>query len=314
MGIQQIEFLEGIAYEIENECFKAIILPEEGSNLISLFDKKKGVELLRVPKTKEEYDGRRMLYGTPVLFPPNRIEDAVFQFDNRTYMLDMNRPKENVHIHGWVHNKKWTVSRIDDRHDTLTTIFDSSDHPDILRQFPHAFVLEMTVHLTERGVTQTLKVINKSSEVMPVGVGYHTTFNFPMESAKLYMDLNMYWELNNRNLPTGKLLDVPYKEELKNGMKLKGLALDDVYPLTDNHKAVMEHPALGLKVTYEAVSGFRHWVLFTAGGQEDLLAIEPYSWVTNAPNIPLLEEITGLYGLKPNQEKIFTTQIHIEHF
>lgn len=313
MGIQKIEFLEGIAYEIENEFFKAIVLPEEGSNLISLFDKKKGVELLRVPKTKEEYVSRRMLYGTPVLFPPNRIEDAVFQFDNRTYVFDMNRAKENVHIHGWIHDKKWTVSRIDDEHDTLTTVIQSSDYPDILEQFPHVFVLEMMVHLTETGVTQTLKVINKSNEEMPVGVGYHTTFNFPMENSKLYMDLNVYWELNKRNLPTGQLLDVPYKEELKNGMGLKGLVLDDVYPITDNRAAIIEHPALGLKVTYEALSGFKHWVLFTAGGQEDFLSIEPYSWVTNAPNIPLPREITGLYGLKPNQEKTFTTKICIEH-
>ncbi|OLN23139.1 hypothetical protein BTO30_03985 [Domibacillus antri] len=314
MGIRTIEFLEQEAYEMENDFFKAVVLPGEGSNLISVFDKTKQVELLRVPKTKEEHASRKMLYGTPVLFPPNRIEDAVFRFRDRTYELEMNRAKENVHIHGWVHDKKWTVSGVDQEQNILTTIFQSSAHPDILKQFPHSFVLEMTIQLLDSGITQTLKVINESEETMPVGVGYHTTFQFPIEESTLHMDVDTYWELNERHLPTGKLLLVPYKTELKKGMKLTGLALDDVYPVTDDRKAVIEHPDRGIKVTYEAVKGFKHWVLFTAGGNEDMLAVEPYSWVTNAPNLDLPEEVTGLCGLKPGQEKVFITTLSVEYF
>ncbi|KIL49257.1 aldose 1-epimerase [Jeotgalibacillus soli] len=312
MTIRKIDFLEETAYEIENEQFKAIILPDQGSNLISLFEKKKGVELLRVPKTKEEYERRRMLYGTPVLFPPNRIEDAEFQFEGRTYSLEMNRAKENVHIHGWVHDEKWAVAEIDSVQNTIVTVFQSSDHPDILKQFPHSFVLEMTVKLMETGVIQTLKVINQSNETMPVGVGYHTTFNFPIEDSRLSLDVDSYWELNERHLPTGEQKTVPYKEKLKSGMKLKGMELDDVYPITENHQAVIKHPTLGLKVTYKAIKGFKHWVIFTASGQEDLLAIEPYSWVTNAPNLSLPEEVTGLNGIMPQDEKTYITEINVE--
>ncbi|OMP65708.1 aldose 1-epimerase [Domibacillus epiphyticus] len=313
MSIRKIKFIGKEAYELENEFFKVIVIPDEGSNIISFFDKKKQMEVLRVPKTKEEYENRRMLYGTPVLFPPNRIEDAVFKFEQRTYHLEMNRAKENVHIHGWVHDKKWKVIRVDHKNNILLTQIQSNDFPSILKQFPHSFVLEMTIELTDSGIIQSLKVRNESDETMPVGIGYHTTFHFPIEDSKLYMDVDTYWELNERHLPTGKLLDVPFKNELKNGMNMKGHAFDDVFRLTEDHKAIIEHPEHGVTVTYEAVTGFTHWVVFTAGGQEDLLAIEPYSWVTNAPNLDFPDEMTGLYRLKPNEEKILTTKISVEH-
>ncbi|MDA1674623.1 aldose 1-epimerase [Bacillus cereus group sp. TH152-1LC] len=313
MNILQITFLDKLAYQIENQHFKAIVLPSQGSNVISLYDKKKNVELLRTPQTKEEYTLRPMLYGIPVLFPPNRIEDATFVYHNQVYNLAMNRAKENNHIHGFVHDKEWDVVVEECTNHKLITRLDSRKHPEILQQFPHEFILEMHVELKDTGLIQTLVVKNHSDKKMPVGLGHHTTFAFPISTSTLQIDVEKQWVLNERYLPTGELQDATYQEELENGMILKDITLDDVYPMTENLAAVIKHPSLGIEISYTATKGYLHWVLFTAGGKDDLLAIEPYSWVTNAPNINLPPELTGLQGLEPGEEKAFVTEINVLH-
>lgn len=313
MNIFKIKFLDKYAYQIENQHFKAIVLPSQGSNVISLYDKKKNVELLRTPQTEEDYTLRPMLYGIPILFPPNRIEDATFVYHNQVYKLAMNRAKENNHIHGFVHDKEWNVVVEECKEHKLVTRLDSRNYPEILQQFPHEFILEMHVELTESGLIQTISVRNESDKNMPVGLGHHTTFAFPISTSTLQVDVEKQWVLNERNLPTGKLQDATYQKELGNGMILKDITLDDVYPMTENKTSIIKHPSLGIEINYTSKKGYLHWVLFSAGGKDDLVAIEPYSWVTNAPNLNLPNELTGLQGLEPGEEKTFVTEINVVH-
>jgi aldose 1-epimerase len=311
MAINKISFLEEDAFQLENSRFKVTLLPYKGSNLISLFDKENQQELLRTPKTREEYMERRMLYGTPVLFPPNRIEDARFEFEGREYHLEMNRAKENVHIHGFVHDKKWKVVEQNDELNYIVTEINSADYEEILHQFPHDFVLRMKISLTDKGLKQQLFIKNLSELNMPTGIGYHTTFFFPIEQSKLSINLKEKWELNHRHLPTGTMLEVENKKEFKNGIILKGKQVDDVYPMLDRHANIL-HPELGIKLHYSVSDNFKHWVIFTSSGTEDFIAIEPYSWVTNAPNLDLPDEKTGMLSLKPNEEVEFQTEIKVE--
>ncbi|RFU67625.1 aldose 1-epimerase [Peribacillus saganii] len=313
MSIRNSQFLEEASLEMENEFLKVILLPGQGSNLISIYDKVSNTELLRVPKTMEDYKSASVLYGTPVLFPPNRIDGAVFEFENRTYEFEMNRPEENVHIHGLVHDKKWDVVKVDTENNIIVTQFVSKKYPDVIKQLPHDFTIEMIVQLSCNYITQTLKILNNSNKTMPVGIGLHTTFHFPAEESRLFLNAEQYWELNERKMPTGRLLEIPYKQELIKGMKLYGLALDDIYPIKDKQPAIIEHPAKGINISYKADKGYNHWVVFTMSGKEDLLAMEPYSWVTNAPNMDLPGEITGLIALKQGEETAFTTVLTIGH-
>jgi aldose 1-epimerase len=253
---------------------------------------------------------RRMLYGTPVLFPPNRIEDARFEFEGREYHLEMNRTKENVHIHGFVHDKQWKVTEQNNEENYIITEINSADYKEILQQFPHEFVLRMKISLTETGLKQQLFIKNLSELDMPAGLGYHTTFFFPIAQSQLSINIHEKWELNQRHLPTGKMLKVENTDEFKNGILLKGKQLDDVYPMLDRSATIL-HPEFGLKLNYTVSDNFKHWVLFTSSGTEDFLAIEPYSWVTNAPNLDLPAEKTGMLSIKPNQEVEFHTEIKV---
>ncbi|PLS18506.1 aldose 1-epimerase [Bacillus sp. M6-12] len=313
MAIQNIRFLNKPAIEMENDYLKIILLPDQGSNLISVYDKIKDFELLRIPKNMEEFNSANVLYGTPVLFPPNRIDGASFEFHNRTYQFEMNRPEDHTHIHGLVHDKKWNVTKLDNKNNVIVTEFIAKNHSEVIRQFPHDFTIEMTIQLTGNKIIQTLTIINNSSTTMPVGTGFHTTFHFPAKDSLLFMDVDEYWELNDRNMPTGRMLKVPYKKQLKDGMNLGGLSLDEIYPIKNNYPAIIEHRDPGIKIKYKAEKGYQHWVVFTMEGKNNLLALEPYSWVTNAPNLSLPDKVIGLCSLKPKEEKVFTTSLLVEH-
>ncbi|WCK56376.1 aldose 1-epimerase [Aneurinibacillus sp. Ricciae_BoGa-3] len=311
MAIRKVTFIKEPAYEMESDQFKAIVVPGLGSNLLSLYDKKHNVELVRTPENREEYEQRPMLYGTPVLFPPNRIEDAVFTFKGKTYHLEMNRAKENNHIHGFVHNKPWHMVSMEDDKNQLITRLRSEDFPEIIRQFPHSFELTLSFTLTDKGLRQSLTVANRGTETMPVGLGYHTTFNFPIHSSRLQLEVGKQWELNNRMLPTGELLDSAVQNELAAGALLEGRKLDDAFVMTDNKKAVLSMPETGISIVYSVGDTFKHWVVFNGQGTEDFVAVEPYSWITNAPNLQLPAETTGLMGVEPGKEKNFETEITV---
>lgn len=313
MAIKTVNYFDKSAVEIENEFFKVVVLPSEGSNVFSLFDKTKNVELLRTTMDVEAYNKRKMLFGTPVLVPPNRIEDATFTFNSLKYELEMNRAKENNHIHGFVKDKEWTIKEMNNDLNELITSLDSDDFPSIKKQFPHSFELEMKIKLTNEGTVQTLKVLNKSGSLMPFGLGYHTTFFFDNEHSILKMDVQKEWILNNRNLPTGELKETEYQKLLKKGTNLYGISLDHVFPFTSNKEAVINHPNLGIELSYVAEEGFKHWVLYTGDGKSNFMAIEPYSWVTNAPNIDLPDELTGFIAIAPNETKEFVTSITVRH-
>lgn len=312
MSVKRIQFLDETAYSIENEEVKAIILPSQGSNLISILDKKTNTEILRTPKTREEYETRRMVFGTPVLFPPNRIEDAGFEYNGRKYELEMNRPKENVHIHGFVHDKEWNVLDIDESLPRIKTQIRSADYPQILQQYPHDFTITMTVKLQGNEVIQSTEITNNGDSLMPCGLGYHTTFQFPQD-ARLSLDVQEKWLLNERHLPTGEFEKITNKEEFSKGTTLDGAAMDDVYLMTSNKTAFIDRPDAGYRISYSLSDHFTQWVLFTANGHENLLAVEPYSWVTNAPNLKHLPKtLTGLDDIQPNNKKEYVSKFKIE--
>ncbi|MDN4525977.1 aldose 1-epimerase [Fictibacillus fluitans] len=310
MSVKKIQLLNEAAYSLENEELEVIVLPSQGSNMISIRDKKTDTEILRTPKSTEEYEARKMVFGTPVLFPPNRIEDATFAYNGRIYELEMNRAKEDVHIHGFVHDKEWTVVETDESVPRIKTEIRSSEHPVILSQFPHDFTITMTIEIQGTEVVQTTEISNNGDCLMPCGIGYHTTFQFP-DSAKLKVDVRERWRLNERHLPTGELENVQNKEEFSKGTPLSGVSLDDVYVMTEDKTAAIDLP--GLDVSYSVSDRFTQWVLFTASGNENLLAIEPYSWVTNAPNLKQLpRRLTGLDDIQPKEKKDYVSRFKIE--
>lgn len=306
--IKDSMFLNEAAIEFGNENIEAILIPALGSNLLSLTCKKKGIELLRTPKTLDDYKKVPILYGMPILFPPNRIEDGIFTYKETTYRFPINEREKHNHIHGFLHDKPWKVVTKEVRKDgvVITTEFVSSDFPSLYQYFPRDFKVNMTYLLQEKTLAVRMDIHNIGRKFFPWGVGYHTIFNFPFITESTYMDcefalpVNKQWELNERSLPTGKFTRLTNKDEIQKGLLEEGREYDDIFSYDKENnpinEAVLTDSNAGIQVRYQADQQFKYWVLFNEAG---FLCPEPYTWMTNAPNIEMPVGITGLQELLP---------------
>ncbi|MFD2334439.1 aldose 1-epimerase [Cohnella sp. GCM10020058] len=307
---------------IENELLQATIVPALGSRVVSLRCKASGLELLRTPASVEAYESAPMLYGIPVLFPPNRIAGGSFEYAGRTYRLEVNDPATGSHAHGFVHDKAWEVVSCgrDEESARLVTAFDSAHHPSVTAQFPHRFRLVMRVELLDNALIQRIDVHNESDAAFPWGLGYHTAFNFPLGAAlspascTFAAPVGRRWRLDARFLPTGELAEDARGAQLRQGMPIGGAVLDDVFKAADEgaNEAVLTDPEAGIRVRYRADRAFGTWVLHNGDGRQGFVCPEPYTCVTNAFNLALPPEETGMRVLEPYGSDCVTCSIVVE--
>ncbi|KXZ15140.1 aldose epimerase [Bacillus nakamurai] len=318
MTIEHTTYLGVPAIKAGNDQAEFIIVPEWGSNVISLQDKKTGMRLLREPKTPEQFHDTPMLFGIPVLFPPNRITDGTFHFHGRTYHFDINEKDKHNHIHGFLYSAHWKVVTMkeEDGHLLAETEIDLSKIPHVYEQFPHDVIVRMSYTLKDNVFSQRALIINKGTEALPWGLGYHTSFIFHEDSSRLFLTADRKWELNDRFVPTGSLLDVPDKEAFQEGMSLKNKQFDDVFLSSgrngEKNEAVIFHPSEQLTVTYRADRAFKHWVVYNGDGKQGFVSLEPYTSVTDAFNLNLPSSLTGLQILEPGGEASASCDIIIQ--
>ncbi|MCL6457686.1 MAG: aldose 1-epimerase [Gorillibacterium sp.] len=323
--LENIEFLGEAAVCARNAELEMIIVPAWGSTVVSLKHRRTGVEILRSPQSKEQFWMNPALYGTPVLFPPNRIEDGAFTWNGQDYQFDCNEEKLGNHIHGFVMRKKWelTGARYEAGRVVIETLFDSSKDLEVLRQFPHPFTILLTFELEDSILKQTATITNTGKESFPWGLGYHTTFNFPfvpsdpLSACRFSLTADKQWELTERFVPTGKLLEIPDALALNGaGITLVDRPLDDAFLSLvgaggERNEAVLTDETSGIVVTYEADAHFKHWVIYNNDSTKGYLCPEPYTWITNAPNLDLDTALTGLAVLEPGKETIVHCQIKV---
>ncbi|MGG1547278.1 aldose 1-epimerase [Bacillus paralicheniformis] len=319
--VQKSRFLDEEAIWLENDDLEAVLVPGWGSNLISLKWKPSGLKLLKTPETKEEYNANPFLFGIPVLFPPNRIDHGRFTYAGRTYKLPINeKPLEN-HLHGFLYDKKWTVEKVEATEERIIvqTKLDSDDHPDIKAIFPHSFSITITYTLEGQHLKIDASAVNRGQDPMPIGLGYHTSFRYPLNEAGdkerclFTLPASKRWTLTDRMLPTG---EYRVTEEFKAGKMAAGERLDDILAAEQdqegNSAAVIADSLAGIRVRYQCDGHFKHWVVFNGtSDQDDLLCIEPYTWMTNAPNLNLPKDLTGFRDLGPQEELTMQSKIEV---
>ncbi|MFB1082290.1 aldose 1-epimerase [Jeotgalibacillus sp. JSM ZJ347] len=261
------------AVELKNQHLTAVIILSEGANLMSL--KRKSTEILRAPTDEAAYLKRKVLFGTPVLFPPNRIEDGTFTFNRTTYQLTLNEPELNNHIHGFVSERPFRIKSQSES--SLTVVFDSEDHPDISKGFPHHFQVELDFELKGESLIKRCRIRNLSDSEMPAGFGWHTSFIFDATTDVFQVSVNEQWELNERNLPTGQrsIAHLP--------VSLEGVLLDDAFTDNGGRMASIVRPKDQIRIDYQISDNVTNWVIFHE--EKGFICPEPYTWVTNAPHL-----------------------------
>ncbi len=332
MQIEKIDFLGMPAVRFEAGGYEAIMIPQVGANVVKLSHKASGVEILRTP-TQEEvetFKGRPQVFGLPLLFPPNRIEDGTYSFDGRRYQYPITIPDQHNYHHGIIKSQPFTVTRTNVGKEYVeieASYFSNLFNNAIYKDFPHEFICRMTFRLSAEGLKQTTTFINLSKENMPIGMGFHTPINVPFtangnrNNYKLRLSVGKRWEMTNRTLPTGKLQDLNEEESRlrTEGITPFGKAIE--WALTNEPLSVDGKPYNGAIITdtekeisvfYETDDQFKHWTLWNNGGEVPYVCPEPQSWAINAPNLKLPASLTGFQFIKPEEEWKAVTRLYVK--
>lgn len=323
MAVEQTT-VDGVEIVIlKNDRLEARLAPACGSNVYSLIDGLTGYAILGEPSTISAMKERPFSYGIPVLFPPNRIEGGSFEWNGKTYALDMTFPHMNQHIHGIVGREAWELVLVEDEDiPRAVTRLRSWEHPNVFRQWQHNFELRMTVELDGTVLRQRVEIDNMGEDAMPWGLGYHTRFRMPIspdgsaEECVLTASVDGQWELGPTNLPTGKLLPLSEGRNLPAGLP-GNVPLDDLFRATAPNTATYTDPHAGIMIVYRASPEFIHWIVFNHNlphvDYTDHVCFEPYTWMSNAPKVPIPADESGVKSLQPGQSVTCTTELHVEH-
>lgn len=324
-----------------NECkclrfaaggYEALMVTNIGANIIELKDNTRGISVFRTPDSDEGFKVFKFVpqvYGLPVLFPPNRIEDGIFKVGNRVYKFPINEPDRNNFIHGFIKDEKWDITRKEIFNDEvlIEAAFNFDEKHKFYKYFPHKFRFKLLYNLSKEGLKQTVSVINLSKEEMPLAVGFHAAFNIPFhpesraEDYRVIASVDKRWEQNERLLPTGKQLElsgyetgylgngvVPLKQPIESHYSLKHIKFNGC----DFKGAIIEDTFKKIRVVYKMGEEYKHTVIWNDEGDKNYICLEPQTSAINAPNLKLDKSVTGFKTLMPKEEWSEVCKISVE--
>ena len=300
------------AIKLENDHLECLLLPTFGNNLVRIYDKRASREVLRIPDSPDAIKAKPGHFGTPIMLPPNRIRRGQFLFEGRPYQMEVNTP-EGHHIHGFLRNRAWRVTKLDNA--SVTTEFLTADYPEILKGYPHELKVSCTYQLSGTNLKQIVSIENRSKLNAPVGFGLHTWFllDGQPERWRLHAPATDIWALDSETMPSGELIELGKFSALNDAMPLAGNDFDTIFRVGKKQTVAKLMRDDGYAITYTPSAEYLHWVFYTKGVAKDFLCLEPYTWVTNAPNLNLPDEITGLRKVEAGGSLILNVELSITY-
>ena len=226
-------------------------------------------------------------------------------------------------LHGFVMGRPWAVEGAgasEGEGAWVRSRFRAADFPEVMRQFPFPFEVAGTYRLRNGALALEVEAVNSGVGDMPAGLGMHPYFPLPLTAGgdrgrcTAQVPAEAYWPLREDNIPTGEVMPVSGKYDLRQPASLKGRYYDDVWSgvrLTRGwSRCVYADPGAGVKVAMEADAAFRELVLY-APKQRPVLCFEPYTCTTNAANLQARGIDAGLVRLKPGGRMRGTMRIHV---
>lgn len=202
-------------YELENNELK-ISVSDLGATLIRFIDKRSNEDLVLGFDSEEQYLKDKYYMGASVGRNANRIGNAEFKLNGKTYKLTVN---DNMNqLHGGIDNfafKVWDVK--EKKEDEIVFVLHSKDMEE---GFPGNMVVEVSYKLENNNLIW--KYSGKSDQDTLFNMTNHSYFNLGDENIlnhKLKVHTNKYSSLDQYSLSLEKSIDVkdtPYDfRELK---------------------------------------------------------------------------------------------------
>lgn len=268
------------------------------------------MDILRSPERLSDFITQNpYLYGMPLLFPPNRISGAEFGFENRVYRFPVNEPNTGCFVHGTMHETAFVVSETEQTR--IKLCYEATEKQPYLT-FPHQFLITIEYCLRDEKLVQSVSVRNKSNENMPVGLGFHTTFNTVGSGlVRVFADVKKEFFRNEKYLPTGAC-----SESTKVLNELSGAdgydaekELSALFELGENHLISLQRD--DFRVNYILDPKYKYLMIFNTASKGEYVCIEPQTWISNCPNFENRNKY-GFSWVKPHEEVTYTSEIFVD--
>lgn len=274
-----------------------------------------GADLLRTPRDEAHLSENVYLFGNPLLFPPNRIVDASFDFDGRTYTLPLNEPATGCHIHGALYDQCFTVEEQTKNSVRMTYRAEAGEYIG----FPHAFTFTRAYRLDEDGLFEEDTVTNDSDMRMPFLLAYHTTFNLAFLKDAAPEDIRVQLSLGREEMRTEKFIPtgVFRAPEAREAEFARGTYtphrthLSAFYEVDGDGTAIITDTVRGRSIVYEADPDFSYRMLFATkdGG---FFVCEPQTAAIDCFHLEGSPEDYGLIVLAPGETKKLWTRMSVK--
>jgi aldose 1-epimerase len=177
--------------------------------------------------------------------------------------------------------------------------------------------LSIRIELQDRSLALEATVKNSSDVPLPFGLGYHPYFGVS-PGDHIESSARGRWELQD-SLPTGKVLPLDAKFDLRHPRLVEELSLDDVYtsfpPNSGSPNELIERGrvlyAEGGSMSVHTSPAFRELVIFTPPHRK-AVCLEPYTCPTDAVNLAARGLDVGWQTLAPGQTWTASGEFRIE--
>lgn len=237
-------------------------------------------------------------YASSILFPfANRVDHGKYNFNNKTFQLDVNVKAENNAMHGLVYNKTFNVLNMETSKNEAAITLEYIE-PNKSTGFPYSYSIQLKYIFTQKNLCLQVSIKNTDCDNFPFTLGWHPYFvSDHLFESQLNFNATKKLIIGNRNITTG-VEDIPI---VKN-FKIEDKKLDDCWILNSN-KVLFKTPKYNLTLVSSAKNNFLQ--AYTPP-KKNTIAIEPTTGVSNSFNNNI-----GLQVLKANETYAITWQLTI---
>jgi len=222
----------------------------------------------------------------------NRIADGRFSFEGRDYELPINRPQENVAIHGFAYERPWEVARATSNSVSLFQRFAESDNP-------YEYEAWQEISLLDEGLQIEVSVRNAGDRAMPFGLGIHPWFARSLGTTLAFLSQGTF-EQDTRNLPLPKLRQVAAFNP-DHPVRLEDVpVIDGCFANWTPLHARIVRPQEGVVFEITAGGALRHLHVFVPDNR-NVFCAEPVSHVPDVVNRPEFGPAHAMDVLQPGE-------------
>lgn len=256
--------------------------------------------------------------GIPILFPfPNRIRNGDFTWAGREYHLPKNDSAGKNAIHGFAPRSAFRIHAHNSDTNGCNICLRQRGRDvveDIHSSWPADWLLEWYWMLKPNALNVSVVLKNVDDRPLPFGLGLHPYLRLSSPNDYFSVPAAARWELHD-SLPTGRLLPVTSKDDLRSPQRVSSLTLDDIYTQVDSMENQGMRSLGRLErndqwiIDVKATTHFREVVVFTPPHRQ-AICIEPYTCPTDAVNLQNQSLDAGWQVLDPGQ--IWTAGVSME--